>query len=115
VGLSPTAPIGERLSFVGAGFASWRLGVLALNRIPIPAASRFDATPLGLMNILIRYPRVARASQPWAERHYPVGVIALCMFSRGGSPRWPNFENMLPELKTDLPNARCVVAFANRP
>ena len=33
-----------------------------------------DATPLGLMGILIRVPRVARASQPWAERHYPVGV-----------------------------------------
>jgi hypothetical protein len=26
------------------------------------------------MGILIRFPRVARASQPWAERRYPVGV-----------------------------------------
>gem|GEM_PF-2480214 len=26
------------------------------------------------MGILIRLPRVTRASQPWAERHYPFGV-----------------------------------------
>lgn len=26
------------------------------------------------MMILIRQPRVARSSQPWAERHYPFGV-----------------------------------------
>ena len=35
------------------------------------------ATPLGLMKKLIRVPRVARASQPWAERRYPVGVIPI--------------------------------------
>ena len=35
---------------------------------------RHAATPLGLMKHLIRIPRVARPSQPWAERHYPVGV-----------------------------------------
>ncbi|MBI2949476.1 MAG: hypothetical protein HYY23_17705 [Verrucomicrobia bacterium] len=37
-------------------------------------SSLTDATPLGLIRTLIRVPRVARASQPWAERHYPVGV-----------------------------------------
>ena len=35
---------------------------------------RFDATPLGLMEPLDCAPRVARASQPWAERRYSVGV-----------------------------------------
>ena len=37
-------------------------------------ASRKAATPLGLMKILIRVPRVARASQPWAGSHSPVGA-----------------------------------------
>ena len=30
--------------------------------------------PFRVGKFSIRYPRVARASQPWAERHYPVGV-----------------------------------------
>ena len=33
-----------------------------------------DATPLGLMDLSIRLPRVARSSQPWAERWNPVGI-----------------------------------------
>lgn len=33
-----------------------------------------DATPLGLMNHWHCIPRVARSSQPWAERPYPFGV-----------------------------------------
>ena len=33
------------------------------------------ATHSGLLFIVNRIPRVARASQPWAEGHYPVGVI----------------------------------------
>ncbi len=40
----------------------------------VGVAARHAATPLGLMNILIRLPRVVRSSQPWAERRYPVGV-----------------------------------------
>jgi hypothetical protein len=30
--------------------------------------------PFRAVKIAGRFPRVARASQPWAERHYPVGV-----------------------------------------
>ena len=30
--------------------------------------------PVGVVKFSERFPRVARASQPWAERHYPVGV-----------------------------------------
>ena len=37
-------------------------------------ASPMAATPLRLMKILIRVPRVARASQPWAEGRCPVGA-----------------------------------------
>ena len=33
-----------------------------------------DATPLGLMAIFRRFPRVARASQPWALRRNPGGI-----------------------------------------
>ena len=39
--------------------------------VPRPSA----ATPLGLMGILHRVPRVARASQPWALRRNPVGIL----------------------------------------
>ncbi len=38
------------------------------------AESQMAATPLGLMKTLIRVPRVARASQPWAGGHSPVGA-----------------------------------------
>jgi hypothetical protein len=31
--------------------------------------------PFRVVSISERFPRVARASQPWAGRHYPVGVI----------------------------------------
>jgi tetratricopeptide (TPR) repeat protein len=34
-----------------------------------------DATPLGLMTISIQLPRVARSSQPWAERWNPFGIL----------------------------------------
>ncbi len=34
-----------------------------------------DATPLGLMDNSIRLPRVARSSQPWAERSNPLGLL----------------------------------------
>ena len=37
-------------------------------------ASQMAATPLGLMGIAMRVPRVARASQPWAEGRCPVGA-----------------------------------------
>ncbi len=47
------------------------------NGIAASSSHRFDATPLGLMEISIRVPRVARASQPWAERRCPVGTIPL--------------------------------------
>ena len=40
----------------------------------IPAASGADATPLGLDAFFGRYPRVARASQPWAGGWNAVGV-----------------------------------------
>ncbi len=30
--------------------------------------------PFRVVEFSERFPRVARASQPWAERHYPVGV-----------------------------------------
>ena len=33
------------------------------------------ATPLGLMAIPRRFPRVARCSQPWALRRYPFGIL----------------------------------------
>jgi type I restriction enzyme S subunit len=33
-----------------------------------------DATPLGLKTILECAPKVVAALQPWADRHYPVGV-----------------------------------------
>ena len=34
------------------------------------------------MGILIRVPRVARSSQPWAERRYPVGVNARILAAK---------------------------------
>ena len=37
------------------------------------ATKRFN--PVGVENILDGRPRVARASQPWAELRYPVGVM----------------------------------------
>jgi len=40
----------------------------------IPTASGADATPLGLDAFFGRYPRVARASQPWAGGWNAVGV-----------------------------------------
>jgi hypothetical protein len=43
------------------------------------SGARFDATPLGLKIISQRTPRVARASQPRAERRYPVGVNPIEM------------------------------------
>ena len=33
-----------------------------------------DATPLGLKRFSVSFPRVARASQPWAKRRNPVGI-----------------------------------------
>ncbi len=33
-----------------------------------------DATPLGLRRIPLRFPKVARASQPWATGRTPVGI-----------------------------------------
>ena len=63
-----------------------------------------DATPLGLMNILIRLPRVAsQARQPWAERWNPVGIhfrnfpraVALAIFSAAffaGCAVGPNYR-----------------------
>jgi len=37
---------------------------------------RIAATPVGLMENLNRVPKVARASQPWADGHSPVGAAA---------------------------------------
>src|SRR5688500_15363023 len=33
-----------------------------------------DATPLGLKDLFVTVPRVARASQPWAECRNPFGI-----------------------------------------
>ena len=44
------------------------------NGVASTGAPRLAATPSGLTGILIRLPRVARASQPWAARRYPVAV-----------------------------------------
>jgi hypothetical protein len=33
-----------------------------------------DATPLGFKQLLVRFPRVTRASQPWALRRNPFGI-----------------------------------------
>src|SRR5437879_3896048 len=39
------------------------------------AACRLAATPLGLIDHLGLLPRVARASQPWASRRNPFGIL----------------------------------------
>ena len=41
------------------------------------SSHRWATTPLGLMEISTRIPRVARSSQPWAERRCPVGAIPI--------------------------------------
>ena len=43
----------------------------------------FAATPLGLMNQLDRFPRVACPSQPWAERRHPFGANPIAAASPG--------------------------------
>src|SRR5258706_15790282 len=45
------------------------------------AAAKTDATPLGLVTFLRRFPRLARSSQPWALRRNPFGI----RFSKGDS------------------------------
>jgi len=53
--------------------------VIVINPVRVASPSRpTDATPLGLAGILIQFPRVARSSQPWAERRYPFGVNSRC-------------------------------------
>src|ERR1041384_4354873 len=47
-------------------------------RNELPWRQRGKRTPaLGLMILLLRSPRVARSSQPWAARHNPVGIAEL--------------------------------------
>ena len=41
-----------------------------------PSAASSDANPLGLRPIWRRFPRVARASQPWAELCNPFGIAS---------------------------------------
>ena len=45
------------------------------NGVASCVARQSVATPLGLMGILHRIPKVARASQPWALRRNPVGIL----------------------------------------
>ena len=56
---------------------SWSRAGHNPNGVASFVACQSAATPLGLMGIFIRVPRVARASQPWAERRYPFGVIPI--------------------------------------
>ena len=73
-------PTAFRPSAQGCRAGEATLGRPSLIFFPTPSGLRPSiapgcaATPLGLMNISIRFPRVARASQPWAERPYPFGV-----------------------------------------
>jgi hypothetical protein len=41
----------------------------------LSSRSRIAITPLGLMNYVIRFPRVARSSQPWAEGRNPFEIL----------------------------------------
>ena len=45
------------------------------------SSHRWATTPLGLMEISTRIPRVARSSQPWAERRCPVGPLGQFPFN----------------------------------
>ena len=50
-------------------------GCGSLKRIAPRCTARIPATtPLGLMILGRKFPKVARASQPWAERHNPFGM-----------------------------------------
>ena len=57
-----------------------------------PTAHRNDATPLGLKMILLHLPRVARASQPWADGLNPVGIPTDLRSARS----WPGSKPSKP-------------------
>ena len=73
-------PTACRPSAQGCRACEATLGRLSHKCFPTPTGLRpsvilrHATTPLGLVNDLIRVPRVARPSQPWAERRCPVGA-----------------------------------------
>lgn len=55
--------------------------------------------PVGVDEFLDRSPRVARGSQPWAERHYPVGVKTKRVFTSAESRALAALrDTLLPKL-----------------
>ncbi len=75
----------------------------SINPERVASQHRDDATPLGLMHISMRLPRVARSSQPWAERLNPVG-IQIGISRRCGSPNPPPHVGGYRASQTRLPN-----------
>ena len=75
--LQKTIPKGLHQSAQGCRAREATLGhraEISPNPERVAAKCTDDATPLGLVNVSIRLPRVARSSQPWAERWNPVGI-----------------------------------------
>jgi len=93
----------------------------------VASARRDDTTPLGLRNPFVRLlPRVARFSQPWAERWNPVGIrrsslpafASIVVLTLAGCAVGPNYKrpalNAPPEFR-GVTNSVSTNSFADLP
>src|SRR5439155_21131372 len=80
-GFRPKAQGGEARATLGGGsidFSQPRRGC--------GPAARKGHNPVGVVRYSRRFPRVARASQPWAGRHNPFGIVLGEMLPREHPP-----------------------------